>query len=102
MSVRIKICGITNPADAELAAALGADMVGVNFYAKSPRYVDESAARAIVAAIPSTVETVGVFANEPWLQARRVAATCGIGTIQMHGDLGECLVQGVRSIPAFA
>ena len=42
MYVRIKICGITNPADAELAASLGADWIGLNFYAKSPRIIDDA------------------------------------------------------------
>src|SRR5437667_370108 len=56
MHVRIKICGITNPTDTELAARLGADWIGLNFYAKSPRHVDEAAARAIVQALPASVE----------------------------------------------
>lgn len=102
MSTRVKICGITNPGDAELAAALGADMIGVNFYAKSPRFIDVVTARIIVAALPAAVEAVGVFVSEPWTQAQQFAAPLGIRTIQMHGELGECLPQGVRTISAFA
>jgi len=102
MATKIKICGITNPADAELAALLGVDMIGVNFYTKSPRHVNEATAAKIVKSIPPGVEAVAVFVNEPWMNAQRVAAPLGMRTIQMHGEIGECLVQGVRSIPAFA
>lgn len=101
LTTLIKICGITSPTDAELAAKLGADLVGVNFYSKSPRHVDASTARSIVHSIPPDVEAVGVFVNEPWTQAQHIAAPLGVRAIQMHGDLGDCLIQGVRCIPAF-
>ena len=101
MHTRIKICGITNPGDAEAAAALGADMIGINFYAKSPRCVDEAAARSIVSAIPPNVEAIGVFVSEPWLQAQNIAAPLSIWTIQMHGELGERLAPGMSAIAGF-
>ena len=63
--MRIKICGITTPADAEQAAALGVDMIGLNFYAKSPRCINEATARAIVQALPASVVPVALFVNEP-------------------------------------
>ena len=40
MTVRVKICGITRVEDAHAAIAAGADMIGLNFYANSPRYID--------------------------------------------------------------
>ena len=100
MHVRIKICGITNPADAEQAATLGADMIGLNFYAKSPRCIAEATARSILQALPSSVEPVALFVNEP--QAQQVAQSLNIRTVQMHGDLPECLSIGTRWIPAFS
>ena len=39
MSTRVKICGITNLADAQAAVAAGADVLGLNFYEGSPRHV---------------------------------------------------------------
>ena len=47
MKVRVKICGITRVEDALAAIAAGADMIGLNFYAKTPRFVDVDRAREI-------------------------------------------------------
>ena len=101
MSVRIKICGITNPADAALTASLGADMIGLNFYAQSPRFINEAAARLIVQALPASVEPVALFVNESIIHAQRVAQLLNIWTVQLHGDLDTTLAAGMRYIPAF-
>jgi phosphoribosylanthranilate isomerase len=101
MHVRIKICGITNVADAERAAELGADMIGLNFYAKSPRNIDAATARSILQALPATVEPIALVVNEPIAQAQRFAQQLGIGTVQVHGDMPERFVAGTRWIPAF-
>src|SRR5438105_1744620 len=64
MTVRIKICGITTPPDATLAADLGADFIGLNFWSRSPRSISEGQAADIVRAIPSSVQPVALFVNE--------------------------------------
>ena len=61
----IKICGITNLEDAQTAVDAGADALGFVFYEKSPRKIDQETARKIVAKLPSNIEKVGVFVNEP-------------------------------------
>jgi len=61
---RIKICGITTPEDARLAAEAGADAIGINFYSGSPRFVDAVMAKKIAAAAGESVAKVGVFVNE--------------------------------------
>ncbi len=63
MTVRVKICGITRVEDARAAVAAGADLIGLNFYAKSPRYVELDRAREIRAALGSQAAVVGVFVN---------------------------------------
>src|SRR5215471_855233 len=64
MTVRIKICGITTADDAEAVSELGADFIGLNFYCRSPRYINESGAADVLRALPSTVEPVALFVNE--------------------------------------
>jgi phosphoribosylanthranilate isomerase len=86
MSVRIKICGVTTPADAALAAQLGADAIGLNFYSNSPRYVAVRQAAAILEAILPFVEPVALFVNEPHELAPQVAVDLGMRTIQLHGQ----------------
>jgi phosphoribosylanthranilate isomerase len=103
MSVRIKICGITTPGAAQTAASLGADAIGLNFYAKSPRYVTEAQAWEILDALPPFVEPVGLYVNErlPDIQAK--AQDFGIRIVQIHGDHDELPISGpVRFVPAFS
>lgn len=102
MATRIKICGITNVNDAELAASLGVDMIGINFYRQSPRFVDDATAGAIVRAIPLSIETVGVFVSKTWADAFAATAALEIGAVQMHGDFDGQLMPKYQSIPAFA
>lgn len=90
----IKICGITNLADARAAVAAGADMIGFNFYRPSPRFIEPQDARPIIATLrseirglPRTMNMVGVFVNERSPESvTRIAKESGIDTIQLHGD----------------
>jgi phosphoribosylanthranilate isomerase len=84
--LRIKICGITNAADGRQAALLGADAVGLNFYAQSPRYVDFQTAESILRELPPFVDAVGLFVNEPLCQVYpRLGALGRVRTIQWYG-----------------
>lgn len=80
----IKICGLTNLADARAACAAGADAIGFVF-AESPRRISPEQARAISAEIPVDVLRVGVFAGESLTQVRQIAASCGLSAVQLHG-----------------
>jgi phosphoribosylanthranilate isomerase len=83
---RIKICGITNLADAQLAARAGADAIGLNFYPASPRACTRPAARQIVEILPSAICKVGVFVNAPAAEVRAIATSLGLNMVQLHGD----------------
>ena len=83
----VKICGITNLADALSAVEAGADMLGFNFYRPSPRYIGPKDAREIIDQLPATVLTVGVFVNEPWPDSvEQIANDAGVAALQLHGD----------------
>ncbi len=83
---KIKICGFTRPQDAQAAAELGADAVGLVFYAKSKRCVDVAQAAEIVAALPPKVVKVALFVNESAEQICRILGTVPIDIVQFHGD----------------
>ena len=84
---RVKVCGITNLEDALAALDAGADMLGFNFYARSPRHVTPADARKIIGRLPAGVSRVGVFVNEPApAEVERVAREAGLDAVQLHGD----------------
>ena len=81
----VKICGITNPGDARVAADAGADAVGFIF-AESPRRVGVEEARAISIALPEIVIRVGVFVDEEPVEILRISREVGLDLVQLHGD----------------
>jgi phosphoribosylanthranilate isomerase len=86
LTVKVKICGITERDDALHAAACGADALGFVFYAASPRRVTPAQARAIIADLPPFVTRVGLFVNEDPGRIREIAGQCGLDALQLHGD----------------
>jgi phosphoribosylanthranilate isomerase len=83
---RVKICGFTRPDDAALAVRLGADAVGLVFYAPSPRNLDVETARTIVAALPPFATVVGLFVDEDESVVRTILERVRIDLIQFHGE----------------
>jgi phosphoribosylanthranilate isomerase len=86
MSVRVKICGITNLADAQAAAEAGADALGFVFYEKSPRFVSMKTVAEISRALPPFIIRVGVFVNPAKELVLKAIAECGLNLLQFHGD----------------
>ncbi len=86
MKFLVKICGVRRPEDAAFAAAEGAGALGLNFWPGSPRFVEESAAKEIVAAIPPTVLKIGVFVNAHPLVVTETLAELKLDLVQLHGD----------------
>jgi len=89
-SVKVKVCGITNAADALAAIEHGADAIGFVF-APSPREIDAPTAEAIAFRLPPFVTKVGVFVNSPLEQVKDTMARCGLDLAQLHGDEGPDL-----------
>jgi phosphoribosylanthranilate isomerase len=92
----IKVCGITNPEDARVAADAGADAVGLVF-AESPRQVGVEEAREISRALPRSVLKVGVFVDAEPEEVLRIAREVGLDLAQLHGDETPETVTAVRA-----
>ncbi|MBK1732434.1 phosphoribosylanthranilate isomerase [Thiococcus pfennigii] len=82
---RVKLCGLTRPADARAAAALGADAIGLVFYGRSPRAVTIEQARALIEGLPPFVTKVGLFVDEDPETVRRVLSEVALDLLQFHG-----------------
>ncbi|WP_122446990.1 phosphoribosylanthranilate isomerase [Pseudomonas viridiflava] len=85
-AVRSKICGITRIEDALAAVEAGADAIGLVFYAKSPRAVSVQQARAIIAALPPFITTVGLFVNASRCELNETLDAVALDMLQFHGD----------------
>jgi phosphoribosylanthranilate isomerase len=103
--VRIKICGITNIEDALLAAELGADAIGLNFYSESPRCISPFSAAEIIGQLPPFVSPIGVFVNWEAAAVIALAGALRLAAVQLHGDespkLAAVIAKKVSVIKAF-
>jgi len=103
--VQVKICGITTPEDAQMCADFGADAVGLVFYPKSPRFVTDQQAHAVVEALRGKTAAVGVFVDESAESILARARATGIGWVQLHGretpeTVDELKANGLKVIKA--
>jgi phosphoribosylanthranilate isomerase len=83
---RVKICGITRPADGLAAARLGTDAIGLVFYPGSSRAVDVPTARRIIAVLPPFVTVVGLFVDAGPAAVRAILQQVPLGMLQFHGQ----------------
>jgi phosphoribosylanthranilate isomerase len=108
--MNVKICGVTTVEDALMCAEAGADLIGLNFYPKSPRYLSREAATAITTALralPKPLTLVGVFVNETAETMNAVLDECNIDLAQLSGDesddvldtMGERGFKAIRKHP---
>jgi phosphoribosylanthranilate isomerase len=93
---KVKICGITNFDDALMAIDAGADMLGFNFYEKSPRFVAPAAAKAIIEKLPRDITTVGVFVNSSPLEVEKIFRELSLDLVQLHGNEDAEFVNRLR------
>jgi phosphoribosylanthranilate isomerase len=94
--VRSKICGITRIEDALSAVEAGADAIGLVFYAKSPRAVTVQQARAIIAAMPPFVTTVGLFVDASRGELDEILDAVPLDLLQFHGDESPADCEGYQ------
>jgi phosphoribosylanthranilate isomerase len=86
MRPQVKICGITRSEDADAALALGADFLGLNFHASSPRSIDVDRAARLRRHVGDRARVVGVFVNHDAAALAMIAARVGLDLLQFHGD----------------
>jgi phosphoribosylanthranilate isomerase len=103
MSVKVKICGITNLPDATAAAEAGADALGFMFFDQSPRHILVEDAAQIIPQLPPFILKVGVFVNPSEELVLRAIGECGLNMLQFHGDETPefCTQFGLMSMKAF-
>ncbi|HHP7234681.1 MAG TPA: phosphoribosylanthranilate isomerase, partial [Desulfobacterales bacterium] len=84
--IQVKVCGLTDPKQAEACTARGADAIGLIFYPPSPRYVEPSRAAEIAAAVRGKAAAVGVFVNVAAEEILAGVERCGLTAVQLHGN----------------
>ena len=93
---RVKVCGLTDPADAADAAARGASFAGLVMVPNTPRAVSLNEARPIAGAV--SIPLVGVFRNEKPMQVASTARALGLAAVQLHGEEDALYIRGLRSL----
>lgn len=100
---KVKICGITTYKDALFAAEMGADMLGFNFFKRSPRYITPDAALAICDPLRDELGKqcpvlVGVFVNEVVGNISAITIKVGLDAAQLSGDESDAMLAELRGI----
>ena len=91
--VKVKICGLTNYDDASAAVDMGADLLGFNFYPKSPRFITPEKAIEIINKLPGFMDIAGIFVHEKsdkedesFNKIHKTINQCQLNWVQLHGD----------------
>lgn len=95
---KIKICGIKTETDALAAMEAGADLIGFNFYSKSPRYVEVGRCRDIMSVMRrygGHIAFVGVFVNASQAEIWATMDTLGLNFAQLHGDEPQSILDAL-------
>lgn len=103
MSIRVKICGVTALENAIMVAETGADMIGLNFYKPSPRYISPEMAQSLCDGLRKRLGNdcpllVGVFVNEAVGTVSQIAGQVGLDAVQLSGDESVDMLRELRGI----
>jgi phosphoribosylanthranilate isomerase len=104
--LKVKVCGMTDPANIKEVAGSGADFIGFIFYPRSPRYVGQDPDPEIFNNVPAEILKVGVFVNEDPANVIEAASMTDLDLVQLHGtetpDYCESLkLSGLKIVKAF-
>ena len=84
--IQIKICGVTKPKQALSCVEMGADLIGLNCWNGSSRYIIPEIIREIILELPESAKTVGIFVNESPDSINGIMKQTGMDWVQLHGD----------------
>jgi indole-3-glycerol phosphate synthase/phosphoribosylanthranilate isomerase len=93
---RVKVCGLTAPEDAAMAAEAGASYAGIVMVPNTPRAVTGEGASSIAAAV--SIPLVGVFRDEKPMQVAAAARALGLAAVQLHGEEDALYIRGLRAV----
>jgi phosphoribosylanthranilate isomerase len=99
---KIKFCGFTRHEDLEVACELRVDSIGLNFYERSPRYVNIERGRELSKIAEGKSTRVGVFVNAVPVEVARVVEACDLDVVQLHGDETLEWIETAREYPVLA
>jgi phosphoribosylanthranilate isomerase len=100
----VKVCGVSTPQIAELAVETGADWIGLVFEPRSPRYVDEARAEAVMEAVGGRADLVGVLVDPDAELCDQLASRFRLSAVQVHGEnvaprlIADCTVPVIRGM----
>ncbi len=99
----VKVCGVRTPEITEVAIDAGADWIGLMMVRASPRWVDDAAARAVVAAVDGRADLIGVFVEPSAAECEAAASRYNLAAVQVHGTFDRSLLTtcSVPVIPVF-
>lgn len=97
MTIRVKICGLSEPAHVAAAVEAGAAYLGFVFFAKSPRHLAIPAAAALAAAVPPGVAKVALTVDATDAELDAITAAVAIDMLQLHGAESPARVAAVRA-----
>jgi phosphoribosylanthranilate isomerase len=92
--IKVKICGVTRVEDALAACEFGADIIGLNFYDRSPRFLAFDQAVKIREAIGARAVVVGVLVKPPRALVARILGEIAVDMLQIHGAEDDDLLSG--------
>ncbi len=89
---------MTNTDDADLAIRAGADAIGLNFFAESPRFVSPDVALDVASSLPPGISRIGVFVNASTDMVRDAWRRYSLDYVQLHGDEPPAMLDELREL----
>ncbi|WP_342359501.1 phosphoribosylanthranilate isomerase [Terrarubrum flagellatum] len=100
MTLPVKICGLSTPETLDVTLDAGADMIGLNFHPKSPRYVTPDQAAALAARARGETRIVALVVDAPDSLLAALRKAVGPDLWQLHGSEPPARIASLRASQA--